>query len=305
MADDKVALWGDSLKFGRSPASGELLVGNGSGFDLTASNVTWGNPIEFSVPIKVIGQVWSTTTGFKFPDNTVQTTAASSYAPPSVANNTIISNVSGGSASPAANTLTQVLDATAGNAQGSIIYRSASAWTVLAPGTAGQILATGGASANPSWSSAAAITYGTSVAVSGTAVDFTGIPSTAKRVTVLFSGVSTSGSSSLLIQIGSGSFQTSGYSSQAGNDSSNASSTAGFIVTDSNASNATPFGMIQIMERAASVYVSSGVLAAINQSASFSAGGVSLSGVLDRVRITTVNGTDTFDAGDVNIAWEE
>jgi hypothetical protein len=153
MANDKVALWGDSLKFGRSPASGELLVGNGSGFDLTASNVTWGNPIEFSVPIKVLGQVWSTTTGFKFPDNTVQTTAASSYAPPSVANNTIISNVSGGSAAASANTLTQVLDATAGNARGSIIYRGASAWTVLAPGTNGQVLTTGGTGADPSWAS--------------------------------------------------------------------------------------------------------------------------------------------------------
>ena len=151
MADDKVALWGDTLKFGRSPASGELLVGNGSGFDLTTSNITWGNPIEFAVPIKVDGQVWSTTTGFKFPDNTVQTTAASSYAPPSVANNTIISNVSGGSAAASANTLTQVLDATAGNARGSIIYRGASAWTVLAPGTNGQVLTTGGTGADPSW----------------------------------------------------------------------------------------------------------------------------------------------------------
>jgi hypothetical protein len=158
MADDKVALWGDLLKFGRSPANGELLVGNGTGFTLTASNVTWGNPIEFSVPIKVNGQVWSTTTGFKFPDNTVQTTAASSYAPPSVANNTIISNVSGGSAAASANTLTQVLDATAGNAQGSILYRNASAWTVLAPGTAGQVLTTGGSGANPSWSAGSAWT---------------------------------------------------------------------------------------------------------------------------------------------------
>ena len=158
MADDKVALWGDTLKFGRSAASGELLVGNGSGFDLTTSNITWGNPIEFGVPIKVNGQVWSTTTGFKFPDNTVQTTAASSYAPPSVANNTIISNVSGGSASPAANTLTQVLDATAGNAQGSIIYRGASAWTALAPGTAGQVLTTGGTGADPSWGAGSAWT---------------------------------------------------------------------------------------------------------------------------------------------------
>jgi hypothetical protein len=158
MANDKVALWGDSLKFGRSPASGELLVGNGSGFDLTASNVTWGNPIEFAVPIKVDGQVWSTTTGFKFPDNTVQTTAASSYAPPSVANNTIISNVSGGAAAAGANTLTQVLDATAGNARGSVIYRGASAWTALAPGTAGQVLTTGGTGADPSWGAGSAWT---------------------------------------------------------------------------------------------------------------------------------------------------
>lgn len=158
MADDKVALWGDLLKFGRSPASGELLVGNGSGFDLTTSNITWGNPIEFGVPIKVNGQVWSTTTGFKFPDDTVQTTAASSYAPPSVANNTIISNVSGGTATAGANTLTQVLDATAGNTQGSIVYRSASAWTVLAPGTNGQVLTTGGTGANPSWAAGSAWT---------------------------------------------------------------------------------------------------------------------------------------------------
>jgi hypothetical protein len=158
MADDKVSIWGDALKFGRSPASGDLLVGNGTGFDLTASNITWGNPIEFGVPIKVNGQVWSTTTGFKFPDNTVQTTAASSYAPPSVANNTIISNVSGGAAAAGANTLTQVLDSTAGNTQGSILYRSASAWTVLAPGTAGQVLTTGGTGANPSWAAGSAWT---------------------------------------------------------------------------------------------------------------------------------------------------
>lgn len=151
MANDKVSIWGDTIKFGRSPASGDLLVGNGSGFDLTASNVTWGNPVEFTVPIKVDGQVWSTTTGFKFPDGTVQATAASSYSPPSVANNTIISNVSGVTASPAANTLTQVLDSAASNAQGSILYRGASNWSALAPGTAGQVLTTGGASANPSW----------------------------------------------------------------------------------------------------------------------------------------------------------
>ena len=159
MADDIVSLSGEGLKFGRFPAIGEQLVGNGSGFTFTTFPVIWGNPIEFTNPIKVDGtikadgQIWSTVTGFKFPDNTIQTTAASGYTPPSVANNTIISNVSGSSAAAAANTLTQVLDATAGNAQGSILYRSASAWTPLAPGTAGQVLTTQGSSADPTWTS--------------------------------------------------------------------------------------------------------------------------------------------------------
>jgi hypothetical protein len=31
---------------------------------------------------------------------------------------------------------------------------------------------------------------------------------------------------------------------------------------------------------------------------------VSLSGTLDRIRLTTVNGSDTFDAGSINIIYE-
>ena len=34
------------------------------------------------------------------------------------------------------------------------------------------------------------------------------------------------------------------------------------------------------------------------------AGGVTLGGTLDRIRITTVNGTDTFDAGTINLLLE-
>ena len=153
MANDKVSLWNNNLKFGRSPASGEALVGNGDGFTLTTSNIIYGDPVEFTVPIKVDGQVWSTTTGFKFPDGTVQSTAVTGYTPSAVANNTIQSNVSGGSAVPSANTLTQVLDSTVSNTQGNILYRNASTWTALAPGTSGQFLQSGGTGANPSWSS--------------------------------------------------------------------------------------------------------------------------------------------------------
>ena len=34
------------------------------------------------------------------------------------------------------------------------------------------------------------------------------------------------------------------------------------------------------------------------------AGQKSFSGVIDRIRISTVNGTDTFDAGTINILYE-
>lgn len=64
---------------------------------------------------------------------------------------TLLSNISGGSAAPAANTLTAVVDACIGGTQGNILYRGAANWSALAPGTAGQKLKTGGAAANPSW----------------------------------------------------------------------------------------------------------------------------------------------------------
>lgn len=48
-------------------------------------------------------------------------------------------------------TLSSIIDAALGNTQGDILYRDASAWAVLAPGTAGFVLKTGGAAANPSW----------------------------------------------------------------------------------------------------------------------------------------------------------
>ena len=51
-------------------------------------------------------------------------------------------------------------------------------------------------------------------------------------------------------------------------------------------------------------WVATSVIKTTANSASYSAGDVTLSGTLDRVRITTVNGTDTFDAGSINILWE-
>ena len=66
---------------------------------------------------------------------------------------------------------------------------------------------------------AGTITSGTAVSASGTSVDFTGIPSTAKRVTVLFTGLSlnTGGVNPITLRLGtSGGIQASGYTGSQG-----------------------------------------------------------------------------------------
>lgn len=142
---------------------------------------------------------------------------------------------------------------------------------------------------------------------SGTSIDFTGIPSWVKRITVMFNGVSGSGSSNFLIQIGSGSVLTSGYVSSASyNGTSNgmSTSTAGFLLVTANGAGDFFRGNIVLTLLGSNTWVSSGVLARADGYMNLSGGSVALSGTLDRVRITTVNGTDTFDAGTINILYE-
>jgi hypothetical protein len=154
------------------------------------------------------------------------------------------------------------------------------------------------------------VILGTAVAsTSGTSIDFTSIPSWVKRVTVMFSGVSTNGSSNLLVQIGAGSFTTSGYVSQATQTSASnntASSTAGFIATGAFAANITYSGHAVITNITGNTWVESNVLGGQSGFANnnYGAGNVALGGTLDRVRITTTGGTDTFDAGSINILYE-
>ena len=161
---------------------------------------------------------------------------------------------------------------------------------------------------------ASLITSGTAVAsTSGTSVDFTSIPSWVKRITVMFNGVSTSGTSNELIQIGSGSITSSGYASgsilvsTAGANSTNGTTnTAGFVIFASSAANATS-GIATLTLIAANTWVSSHAMnTSVGNTICLTGGGNSpaLAGALDRVRITTVNGTDTFDAGSINILYE-
>jgi hypothetical protein len=151
------------------------------------------------------------------------------------------------------------------------------------------------------------LTQGTAVAsTSGTSIDFTGIPSWAKRITVMFQGVSTSGTSAWLVQIGAGSVTTSGYlgASADGPTLGGTNYTAGFGLRVNTAS-AVIHGALTITNISSNAWVASGNLARSDSGVFVSSSGsISLGGTLDRVRITTVNGTDTFDAGSINIMYE-
>lgn len=153
---------------------------------------------------------------------------------------------------------------------------------------------------------ASVITRGTAVAsTSGTSIDFTSIPAWVKRITVMLYDVSTSGSSQPQIQIGSGSVTSTGYTSIGQNGITIASSTTGFITTGSWAASSIKSGAIVLTAISSTVWVASGVSVDIpGSNASYNAGRVTIGGTLDRVRITTVNGTDTFDAGSINILYE-
>lgn len=109
------------------------------------------------------GTVTSVATGTGLTGGTITTSGTISLA--AIADQRILANVSGGSTAPSANTLTAIIDACIGSTQGNLLYRNAATWVVLAPGTAGQLLSTGGAGANPSWSSAAGTGTVTTVSV--------------------------------------------------------------------------------------------------------------------------------------------
>jgi hypothetical protein len=156
-----------------------------------------------------------------------------------------------------------------------------------------------------------AITSGTSVSASGTSITFTGIPSTVKRITVMLSGVSTSGTSPPQIQIGSGSVTTTGYlgSSTIVNPSPvSVLFTTGFGIganTSNWAAGVVVHGAITLTLQTGNTWVCAGSVGRSDAASTYlTNGGVTLSGTLDRVRITTVNGTDTFDAGSINIFYE-
>lgn len=156
------------------------------------------------------------------------------------------------------------------------------------------------------------ITLGTPVAsTGGTSIDFTGLPTTVKSITISFVTVSTNGTSPKLIQIGdAGGIETTGYLSRsfsviaatvAGDSASTGYEFYSIVAGEEMSGSMT----LTLENSTANTWVAKGIVGSAGGSPAVfvSGGSKSLSAVLDRVRITTQNGTDTFDLGEINIAY--
>ena len=186
--------------------------------------------------------------------------------------------------------------------QGYLKVNGITAATITTSGITGNLVG----NVTGSLTAGGSLTLATAQTASGTSVDFTGIPSWAKRITVMFSGISTSGSSNCLIQIGSGSIINTGYLSQAWANVGTGVITNGFVIFQV-AGSVLQNGVVQLCLFNSNTWIESGIFG-YNSSTSngYQSAGTSpsLSGSLDRIRITTSNGTDTFDAGTINISYE-
>lgn len=154
------------------------------------------------------------------------------------------------------------------------------------------------------------ITLGTATAsTSGTSIDFTSIPAGTKRITINFSGVSTNGTSVPILQLGdSGGVENTGYTGTIETASSRSSFTDGFKLVGVGSAAWAMDGrvVLELLDDATNTWTATIAISGDNAAAAAytGAGAKSTSATLDRVRITTQGGADTFDAGKINIQYE-
>jgi hypothetical protein len=151
-----------------------------------------------------------------------------------------------------------------------------------------------------------AIVRDTAKSATGTSVDFTSIPSWVKRITVMLRGVSTNGTSPVQVQLGdSGGIETTGYVGSARFSGAATAFSSGFLVDQQGAAAYVREAVYTLTNISGNNWMGTCLNGLSNQAEVFyCAGSKPLSDVLTQVRITTVNGTDTFDAGAINIIYE-
>ena len=156
---------------------------------------------------------------------------------------------------------------------------------------------------------ASVISSGSVVSASGTTVDFTGIPSWVKRITVMFVGLSGNGSSYPTVRLGdSGGFEVSGYLGSTQSGTNSVLFTTGFEFASNVATSARLYhgAMTLTLQNSSTNTWSATSVVGLSDGASVAimGGSKSLSDTLTQVRVTFANNTDTFDAGSINILYE-
>ncbi len=163
-------------------------------------------------------------------------------------------------------------------------------------------------SVNGNTGAVTSITLMTSQTASGTSVNFSSIPSSVNRVTIMVNNLSTNGASGILLQIGPGSVETSGYTGIGAVAGTNWDGTSnlstGFFIRSLSSARVVQ-GAITLNRMSGNLWVATGIFGGSeNNYVYFSAGSKQLSGALTAAAIVTANGSDTFDSGTINIAYE-
>jgi hypothetical protein len=179
-------------------------------------------------------------------------------------------------------------------------------------GTADQALVTDGSGTLSFTDRGRMVLETAKASTSGTEVDFTDIPSWVKRVTVMFNAVSTNGTSGLRVQIGdSGGIETTSYegvNSVTANSNVTATSafSAGFDCLGLVAASVVRGSFVlSVFDSTSNTWTATASLSDTNQVRTYNTTGTkTLSATLDRIRVTSGNGTDTFDAGSINLLLE-
>lgn len=142
---------------------------------------------------------------------------------------------------------------------------------------------------------------------SGTIITFTGIPSGAKRVTIHMYGVGTNGSSNLMFQLGNGSIVSSGYAATGTFITTGVttySNSTGFITGSQGYAQQALYGTATFTTLGSNIWVANVMIGSATGVIFLSTGGITLSSALDRVAITTIAGSDSFNKGSAMVTYE-
>jgi hypothetical protein len=195
-----------------------------------------------------------------------------------------------------------------------LVSSSGGSVEIVAPATASNFTATmpaGTGTVAVQGASTNIVSATAQASTSNTSIDFPNIPSWVKKVTVLWNGVSTNGTSNPIIQLGdSGGIEATGYLGAASNMATGVATlnfTTGFGVFGTSGWTAARvvYGALTISNITGNTWVASGTWAASDDNqVGVTSGAKALSDTLTQVRITTLGGANTFDLGTINILYE-